>query len=125
MVFKKGVFWKIEEKYLAFMVDCDSEGIPLEEIPAVMRSKNGQNFQHKAVWQTLSKKVTGRKPFDYYPRGRVEIHGGKAIIFAHPQLVAQNLKEWAVKKFELTEENGIISVSVKADGSAHYSCHTS
>jgi len=63
---------------------CDRNGNPAE--PAAFRSKSGENYNHKTEWAKLGRRVTGDRPYNYYPRGRVEIRNGKAVIFLNPVL---------------------------------------
>ena len=67
----KGIFWWIDDRLICRKVLCDKDGLPLETTE--FTSKNGDNFNHKAEWERLPKKITGGKAYNYYPRGRVEI----------------------------------------------------
>jgi len=65
-------------------------------------------------------KITNNAHCYYYPRGRVEIRGTKAIVFHHPQLVEmEKFKDRIIELFELDNAD-IDEVIFKADGSAHY-----
>ena len=67
--------------------------------------------------------ITAGLPFNYLPRGRVEIRkGGKAIIFCSPHICTEETKQLITEEFGLTAENGIANISLKSDGSAHYRC---
>ena len=44
-------------------------------------SKSGNNFNHKAEWSKLPKSVTNGQPYNYFPRGRVEIKNNKAKVY--------------------------------------------
>ena len=50
---------------------CNSDGMALEHVEYSSKSRN--NFNHKAEWSKLPKSVTNGQPYNYYPRGRVEI----------------------------------------------------
>ncbi len=107
---KRGLFWYIDGQLLCFPF---SE----EEI-------NETNNNHKRFWKTLPRTVTGGKPYNYYPRGRVELrreklHRKKAIVYLHPQLCMPEIYGQIRKAFLLPDE---MPVSFKADGSQHYSC---
>lgn len=58
---------------------CDELGnlIPdeSERCPGEVWSNN-----HKKIWSELPRRVTQGKAYNYFPRGRVEIRKGKAII---------------------------------------------
>ena len=51
---------------------------------------------------------------------RIEIHNGIATIYASPYIDRNNIIEWTIDKFNLTEHNGIKKVRFIADGSEHY-----
>lgn len=83
----RGIFWVLAE---------DSDGISAENIFPIQKycdfngvsddfsgfsSQDGMTYNHKETWKTLPKEITRGKPFDYYPRGRVEIASGKATIW--------------------------------------------
>lgn len=123
----KGVFWvkrpeNIKTSFVCLKALCDIQGgfIDKSSINNDTLSKNKNNFNHKKVWQTLDKGITENKSYNYYPRGRGEIRNGNAVIYANPGIATEELKDWAVSKFNLTEKNGIKKVILKADGSDHY-----
>lgn len=69
---KRGVFWLIEESIIS---------IPYEPDAAVGVAKSGNNYNHKLLWDYV-KPNKCNKPFDYYPRGRVEFNfKGKPVIY--------------------------------------------
>ena len=126
----KGVFWikdmeSIDESFVSIKALCDINGnfIDLSSINPDTLSKNATNFNHQKVWQAFDKKITGNKPYNYYPRGRVEIKNGKAVIYANVNIATEDLKNWAISVFNLIKENGIKAVALKADGSKHYKSH--
>lgn len=78
---KKGIFWIVDRKNLQnnepylFCIPVDSVGVPcfLTPIPP-LNSKHGGNYNHKMTWETyVPAELRRGKPYDYYPRGRVEI----------------------------------------------------
>ena len=113
----KGIFWFINgKKLICHKAACDNTGNPTE--PAEFSSKSGENFNHTAEWEKLPKSVTGGKPFNYCPRGRVEIKNGKAsIIYLNPVLNEHAIIEKTFYEFGLS---AVSQVSVKADGSKPY-----
>ena len=126
----KGVFWikdkeSINESSVSIKALCDINGnfIDLSSINPYMLSKNETNFNHQKVWHAFDKNITGNKPYNYYPRGRVEIKNGKAVIYANVSIATEDLKIWAISVFNLIKENGIKAVALKADGSNHYKSH--
>ena len=79
----RGIFWvtdmnNVSGSKLYFQIPCDSNGDIVDNftISTQMSSANTVNYNHKKVWQTLPKHLTHNKPFDYYPRGRIEISRG-------------------------------------------------
>ena len=79
---KRGVFWIVDGKLLAF---------PFDETATVGVAKSGNTFNHKLLWEQL--KPRG-KPFDHYPRGRVEYNAkGKAIIYMNPNIREEFIAE--------------------------------
>lgn len=122
----KGIFWKEDEIVspleCVFKVPSDEDGNVLEKSDE-LTSKKGDNFNHKKSWEKLDKWRTRNKPFDYYPRGRVEIRHGKAIIYANPNICGDKLIAWCKEKFNLYESNGIRDIKCKPDYSEHYKCY--
>lgn len=121
----KGIFWikdidNIDDSKLYFQIPCNSNGDVDIDSNIDFTSKSGSNFNHKNTWNKLSKSYTDGKEFNYYPRGRVEISNGKAIIYANPNIVNDELKNWCINKFNLNKHNGINKVVVKPDYSEHY-----
>ncbi|MBQ6677840.1 MAG: hypothetical protein IJM71_07315 [Clostridia bacterium] len=112
----KGVFWKTESGLVAVKVKCGSDGVGLE--PAEYSSKSGENFNHKLEWNKLPQSVTGGKPYNWYPRGRVEIKGGKATVWLTPALNDEETVSIIKTEFDLDTDG--LTVMVKPDNSKHY-----
>jgi len=125
----KGIFWitdleDIGANQLYFQIPVDAYGnIDLEFDRMCLNSKNADNYNHKNVWGELSSKETHNKPFDYYPRGRVEIANAKATIYLNSHICTTEVIDFIKRKFNLTDHNGIKKVSVVVDGSDHYQCY--
>ncbi len=120
---KKGVFWCMDfdtnhPKLIIAAVACDRNGLTNEA--AAFSAKSGENFNHKAEWSKLDKRITRGKPFNYYPRGRVEIKNGKATIFLNPDLHSEPVIRQIFDAFEIAANNGLKSIRVQRDGSWHY-----
>ena len=99
----KGIFWKTENGFISVKVKSDHDGVGLE--PMGYSSKSGENFNHKLEWNKLPRSVTGGKPFNFYPRGRVEIKNGKATIWLNPSLntpetIIQSITDLGVSRYE-------------------------
>ena len=92
---KRGVFWLIDEgELLAF---------PYEEGDIIGVSKSGDNYNHKLLWERVKTKGCN-KPFDYYPRGRVEISNkGKPVVYMNPYIGEESI-ELIMAALELNEE---------------------
>ena len=118
----KGLFWvrsPKERDIITIRFESDKNGV-LHDTALTPKDIN-----HKRQWAKLSHIVTGTVPYNYYPRGRVELRRGKALIFCSPYICTDILKEYVIEHFGLTEENGITDVTLKADGSGHYRCFKS
>ena len=115
----RGVFWirdLNEGDIIALRFPSDENGVLTD---TAMTSKD---INHKRLWDQLDSVVTGGYPFDYFPRGRVELRRGRALIFCSPHICTEQLKTLITERFGLTSDNGIKEVILKADGSAHYRC---
>ena len=120
---KKGIFWcdsfgRDSPHLIVVSVKCDADG--KSDLPIDFSSKSGQNFNHKAEWQKLSRSVTRGQPFNYYPRGRVEIKNRKATIYLNPDPNNPVVLNKIIENFELKNQQDLKSIAVKSDGSSHY-----
>lgn len=102
---KRGVFWLIEGRLLCFPFDENAEyGV----------AKSGRTYNHKLLWEHVRPRGC-RVPFDYYPRGRVEIDSkGRPVIYMSQHIGAEHIGE-IKKAFSLSSEP-----IVRVDGSRHY-----
>lgn len=119
---KKGIFWCANfdtayPKLITVSVACDKNGNSKE--PVQFSSKSGDNFNHRLEWEKLDRTVTTGQPFNYYPRGRVEIKNGKAIVFLNPILNKDCIVSKVMDEFGLRAEK-LTGVRIKSDGSNHY-----
>ncbi len=122
---RKGIFWCKNSgakavEFIIISAECDSDGNPKEQ--AIFSSKSGENFNHQAEWARLSHNVTEGHPFNYYPRGRVEIQNGKAIIFLNPTINKEKVIRKIIEAFELVTSDELKAIRIKGDGSNHYKC---
>jgi hypothetical protein len=102
----RGVFWVVEGRLLSFPYRGDSVGA----------AKSGATYNHKKLWLAARPKGCD-KPFNYYPRGRVEFSNkGKPIVWANPNVGDEWLPQ-IKNDFGLHEEPAI-----KYDYSEHYKC---
>lgn len=127
----KGIFWftcdylengecdfsHAEMIYLNYPCDLDGNSDVL-----IGNSKDGSSFTHKNTWQDLVKdkpREIRNKPWNYFPRGRVEIRG-VAKIFYNPRLDdCENFRSEVNIKFGL----GIVQKIFIVDNSNHYGCY--
>ena len=103
-----GVFWIINDELFAFPFTNEySEGI----------AKSGNTYNHKKLWNEIKPKGCN-KPYNYYPRGRVEISNkGKPIIYMNPN-VDDSFIPLIRTEFGLRE-----SPTIRYDNSQHYKCY--
>ena len=105
---KRGVFWLIDDQLYAFPFDgSHPEGI----------AKCGNTYNHKKLWDSL--KPAGRHvPFDWYPRGRVEItNQNEPVIYMSPHIGT----EW-LGQIMLAFDIPTVPV-IRYDHSEHYRCY--
>lgn len=104
----RGVFWIVEGTLLAFPFTGEyTDGI----------AKSGNTYNHKRLWGEIRPKGCN-KPYNYYPRGRVEItNKGKPIIYMNPNIGSELIPEIKAA-FGLREEPVI-----RYDYSEHYKCY--
>ena len=103
-----GVFWLVDDDLLAFPWH---EAMYMEAF-----AKSGNTYNHKKLWEQIRPKGCN-KPFNYYPRGRVEIASkGKAVVYMSPHIPCSLLPEIQTV-FGLREPPVI-----RYDFSRHYRC---
>ena len=124
----KGIFWcyvscfdddLYSHTVLPVRVKCDINGKEIENVE--YSSKSGENFNHEIEWRKLAKgnRKYRNKPFDFYPRGRVELKNGKVKIFANPTIIEdEEALALIIRAFEL--ESVKSSIELHADNSKHY-----
>ena len=102
----RGVFWIIEDELFAFPFQ---EGTYENGI-----AKSGNTYNHKKLWEEVKPKGC-RKPYNYYPRGRVELsRNGKVTIYLSSFVSASFIPS-------IKEIFGITTVaSIAYDCSVHY-----
>lgn len=118
----KGLFWLVkndEEKFELFCMKilCYRDGETCEKVETGVCES--ERLNHKRAWAKLDKQTTQDKPYNYYPRGRVEIKKGKATIFMNPILHQEEILEKIITSFGLTAENGLTHIRAKHDNSYH------
>ena len=105
----RGVFWIIEGELRAYVFEKDAEyGV----------AKSGNNYNHKELWPHVRSRRCN-KPFDYYPRGRVEYKSnGTPIIYLNPGIGDEYIGQ-IVEAFGLSEEP---APEISPDHKPHYMC---
>ena len=118
----RGIFWIVDEETLSnndkyfIKINTDSNGTVIDyEYP--LNSKNKDNYNHCKTWNNLPYELTRSKPFNYYPRGRIEIKKNKCKIFLNPSLNKEEIINYIIGKFELKE---IKNIKIIEDYSYHY-----
>lgn len=66
----------------------------------------------------MPRSITSRSPYNYYPRGRVEIGKNRATVYLNPVLNESKATEHIYREFGF--DSGNIPVRIIADGSVHY-----
>ena len=106
---RKGPFWLIDG------VGCDDNGFVAEKLVAYPVDPSQTTPSHKDIWDSCGRGI--KKPWNYYPRGRVEIRKDKAIVFANSRCFDySDLSEALRSAFCL----GSLPMELKADNSVHY-----
>ena len=118
----RGIFWikdldnlENNSNYL-IKIETNENGDVLD-YPFPLNSKKHNNYVHSKTWPLLPSNLTNSKPFDYYPRGRVEIKNGDKMIYLNPVLNKEEIINYIKKEFCLTG-----SVKVIPDFHEHYKC---
>lgn len=103
----RGVFWILDDTILAFPFRNDGIGV----------AKSGNTYNHKKLWYDVKPRGCS-KPYNYYPRGRVDISNkGKAIIYMNHEIS----DDWISS---ICQEFGIRETPViRYDYSQHYKCY--
>lgn len=104
----RGVFWLIDGQLLA---------VPYRDEFQYGVAKSGNTYNHKLLWEHV-RPPKCKKPFDYYPRGRVELNKkGQPVIYMNPN-IDESVTAEIKSKFGLKEEPVI-----HYNHSKHYRCH--
>ena len=105
---RRGVFWIIDGRLVAFPFYEDSmSGV----------AKSGNTYNHKKLWQDVRPNGCN-KPYNYYPRGRVDIDNkGRFIIYMNPNVPDEMISS-------IRSEFGIrTDPIIRYDHSDHYKCY--
>lgn len=105
----RGVFWIVDDELLAFpYAGDDSVGI----------AKSGNTYNHKNLWNSIKPKGCN-KPYNYYPRGRVDFGGGNIpIVWMNPNIDDGEFIPKIKVAFGLRQ-----NPKINYDFSEHYRCY--
>lgn len=119
----KGLFWWNGNELITVKVHCLPTGSPAYSV----RHFGKKDFvaSHLHEWACLKKagdpRVKGIDHFNDLPRGRVEIHDFKAMIYLNPVLNQPEIISKIMNEFGLNEEiQGLSGIRVINDLSNHY-----
>ena len=124
----KGIFWIVDlenldnNKNYCFKIPSDVYGNPIDD-NLDLNAKSGSTYNHKLVWDRLSRKLTNGKPYNSYPRGRIEIHNGVAKIFLNGNINREDVIDFLISEFNIIPHNEIKNIRVIEDNSHHYLCY--
>lgn len=103
----RGVFWIVDGQLLAYPYNDDS----------IYLSDGGITFNHRKLWISLYGKRG--KPYNYYPRGRVDFtNRGEPIIYANPNIDKDIYLSQIRLAFGLREDP-----IWQIEGNTHYKCY--
>lgn len=138
----KGIFWVIcdfdetesnievnlnDFSVLYFAMPCDINGVVGTQDAAMSNSKKGDSFNHKITWESglfgsrEFIRLTQKSPYNYFPRGRVEIANAKCKIFLNGSISTPDVINEIKRTFGLSQD--LESIKVIVDNSQHYSCY--
>lgn len=122
----KGIFWFRDiqtSEMICVKIPCNVDGSirMLNSMP--LNSKHGDNYNHEKTWNGFAGDIKKGKPYDYFPRGRVEISRGKVKIYLNPHLMDESIIDTIKKEFCLSVERGVKCIQVIPDYSDHYRCY--
>lgn len=98
MTAKRGLFWYVDGELLCFPVSG-------EEADTVSNN-------HRRFWETLPHSLTGGMSYNYFPRGRVELRHGKAVVYLYPSLCTPGIDIRIRHAFSLPDEVPLSLVAV-------------
>lgn len=103
-----GVFWVAHGKLLAFVFHDGAD---------IGAAKSGRTFNHRKLWPEVCGKQYRKLPYNYFPRGRVDVDGkGRPVVYMNPNIDEQMLSQISVA-FGLDRPP-----ILRYDHSAHYRC---
>ncbi len=108
-----GIFWVIDDELYAFPF---YDELPTSQTSGI--SNSGLTFNHRRLWEDVAPRKYKNKPFDYFPRGRVEFKSdGTPVIYMSPDIDESYVRD-IKREFGLRQEP-----VVNYDHSRHYMNH--
>lgn len=116
---KGGLFWCVCRYEIDDDGNCTCDFAGARLISHIPPDPAVKTPSHRETWSILDDRDRD-KPWNYYPRGRVEIRGGKALVFLNPFLFScSELQNMLRSTFDI---EGAMPIVFKADNSHHYRC---
>ena len=123
----KGIFWyynfgnnalkrSLHSCFFFKKILCDKNGKPINSEET--QFEDDGLFDYETYWKECSI-MSGIKPFNAYPRGRVTVKDHKAYVYLTPDIAIDEIKSMISELFCLTEDMEPIFVP---DGSKEYAC---
>ncbi len=118
----EGIFWIKQDERGRFIPitvksECDEFGNVLDA-RMNFSSKFEENFNHKEEWKIFEAMPGGEYrglPYNYYPRGRVEIKNKKATVYLNPVICNEYIKQLILEEFGLIRND--VDVTFVTDSS--------
>ena len=102
----KGVFWIVDldnlcnNRNYCFIIPSDIYGNPISDTDE-LNAKSGITYNHERLWESLPRKITLGRDFNYFPRGRVEIANQKATVYLNPHINTPEVQDFIKDQFNL------------------------
>lgn len=116
----KGLFWLADGELIAYKIPCNANGWP-DNPQLPYNSRKGDSFTHKATWAEAAReqpRAVRSKPWNYFPRGRVEVKASKVTVYHNPALSSPEFERTIREAFMLNDEK--LSIRFVPDHSEHY-----
>jgi hypothetical protein len=117
----KGLFWLADgSRLITYKISCNADGVP-ESADLPYNSRKGNSFAHMATWAEAARRQPREirsKPWNHFPRGRVEIKAGKATVYHNPTLCSKEFEQKIRDAFAL--DASPLTVRFVPDHSSHY-----
>lgn len=118
----KGAFWVVGESVHSILTNkfdiIGTKFICTFDGNLDRRRPNRKNETHEVVWKNFSEKYNN-VPYNYFPRGRVEIYNGMAYININSILNTPNIIDRIRKEYEILKLDYTIGLNDLEQGS-HY-----